>query len=449
MSLLADLSVLLERAPGFAKASTALRAGGDFTLGAAPSIRSLIVASAFRARPRATLVVIPGADAAERFARQLNLKGQTVPHSHQAPVFSSARRAMLALCAAFLLAGCQGRSAPPASSALVTGPVAIVVTMDKHASLVDLEKGVVVRTDHVRSFVTEVTADASSGVFVTAQAGGVGTDCDTALGVVDARRGGVRYITLEMPNPCEVDMLPDGRVLAGHGLMDDKGWVKTVVDVSGKRPAEIKWVPDGSQAFSVAAGSLWGLGQLERGHTGEGPLDSVLMKLDPSTIGVVSSWDVPRDSVAVLPDGESTSTILLLTSGRPPTKSIGDGVLARLDASTGRVIKQASIEGLRVYAGSAVAVGSSIVVEDGELGGKKPDGQLIVFDRESLTERRRIKMGQPVDAMSMAAWGDTVLVLGMRTGELLFVDPTTGRVERRVSIPGAGDNRFACVAVIP
>jgi transcription-repair coupling factor (superfamily II helicase) len=71
MSLLADLSALLERAPGFAKARAALSAGEDFTLAAPPSIRPLLVAAAFRADPRATLVVVPGADAAERFARQL------------------------------------------------------------------------------------------------------------------------------------------------------------------------------------------------------------------------------------------------------------------------------------------------------------------------------------------------------------------------------------------
>jgi transcription-repair coupling factor (superfamily II helicase) len=71
MSLLADLSSLLERAPGFAKATEALHRGEDFTLAAPPSIRPLAVAAAFRANPRAVLVAVPGADAAERFARQL------------------------------------------------------------------------------------------------------------------------------------------------------------------------------------------------------------------------------------------------------------------------------------------------------------------------------------------------------------------------------------------
>jgi transcription-repair coupling factor (superfamily II helicase) len=71
MSLLADLSTLLERAPGFSRALAALRAGDDFTLAAPPSIRPLVAAAVFRARPRAMLVVVPGAEAAERFARQL------------------------------------------------------------------------------------------------------------------------------------------------------------------------------------------------------------------------------------------------------------------------------------------------------------------------------------------------------------------------------------------
>lgn len=71
MSLLADLSTLLERAPGFAAATAALRAGGDFALATPSSIRPLAVAAAFRESPRAMLVAIPGADAAERFARQL------------------------------------------------------------------------------------------------------------------------------------------------------------------------------------------------------------------------------------------------------------------------------------------------------------------------------------------------------------------------------------------
>src|SRR5450759_4914297 len=71
MPLLADLSELLKAAPGYERALAALAAGDDFTLGAPGIIRPLLAAAVFRARPRPTLVVVPGADAADRFARQL------------------------------------------------------------------------------------------------------------------------------------------------------------------------------------------------------------------------------------------------------------------------------------------------------------------------------------------------------------------------------------------
>jgi transcription-repair coupling factor (superfamily II helicase) len=71
MSLLADLSVLLERSPALAKATAALRAGDDFTLAAPPSIRPLLIAAEFRTRPRPILVAVPGEDAAMRLARQV------------------------------------------------------------------------------------------------------------------------------------------------------------------------------------------------------------------------------------------------------------------------------------------------------------------------------------------------------------------------------------------
>jgi transcription-repair coupling factor (superfamily II helicase) len=71
MPLLADLSELLKTAPGYERALAALSAGEDFTLAAPGIIRPLLTAALFRARPRATLVVVPGTDAADRFARQL------------------------------------------------------------------------------------------------------------------------------------------------------------------------------------------------------------------------------------------------------------------------------------------------------------------------------------------------------------------------------------------
>ena len=71
MPLLADLSELLKSAPGYERTLVALNAGQDFTLAAPGIIRPLLAAALFRSRRRATLIVVPGADAADRFARQL------------------------------------------------------------------------------------------------------------------------------------------------------------------------------------------------------------------------------------------------------------------------------------------------------------------------------------------------------------------------------------------
>jgi len=71
MSLLADLSTQLGHAPGFAHARETLDGGGDFALAAPGAVRPLLVAALFRENPRATLVVVSGAEAADRFARQL------------------------------------------------------------------------------------------------------------------------------------------------------------------------------------------------------------------------------------------------------------------------------------------------------------------------------------------------------------------------------------------
>ncbi|MDO8915912.1 MAG: transcription-repair coupling factor [Coriobacteriia bacterium] len=71
MSLLADLSQPLESAPGYAHARAALAQGEDFTLAAPAGVRPLVTAALFRSDPRSTLVVVSGAEAADRFARQL------------------------------------------------------------------------------------------------------------------------------------------------------------------------------------------------------------------------------------------------------------------------------------------------------------------------------------------------------------------------------------------
>jgi transcription-repair coupling factor (superfamily II helicase) len=71
MSLLADLAHLMGGAPGFSRCRSMLSAGDDCSLATGSAVRPLLVASLFRAAPRTTLVVVPGVEGADRFARQL------------------------------------------------------------------------------------------------------------------------------------------------------------------------------------------------------------------------------------------------------------------------------------------------------------------------------------------------------------------------------------------
>jgi transcription-repair coupling factor (superfamily II helicase) len=71
VSLLPLLSEALRAEPVLQRAVSSLEAGGDVTLAAGSLVRPLATAEVFTRNPRPTLVVVPGEDAAERFARQL------------------------------------------------------------------------------------------------------------------------------------------------------------------------------------------------------------------------------------------------------------------------------------------------------------------------------------------------------------------------------------------
>ena len=71
MPLLDHFTASLRTSPAYAEGTRILDSGGDATLAVPGLVRPLLVASTFRARPRPTLVVVAGEDAAERFGRQV------------------------------------------------------------------------------------------------------------------------------------------------------------------------------------------------------------------------------------------------------------------------------------------------------------------------------------------------------------------------------------------
>ncbi|MBN2405008.1 MAG: transcription-repair coupling factor [Coriobacteriia bacterium] len=71
MSLLSLIDGALRSEPVLRRTLTSLEEGADVTLAVGSFVRPLATAVAFTSDPRPTLVVVPGEDAAERFARQL------------------------------------------------------------------------------------------------------------------------------------------------------------------------------------------------------------------------------------------------------------------------------------------------------------------------------------------------------------------------------------------
>ena len=146
---------------------------------------------------------------------------------------------------------------------VVVGPLAgVLMVSGRGSDLVVADVGAmrVVRTIRLRSLATDVAFDASSGLIVTAQAGGVGDGADDVIGEADARTGDVRYVRLACPNPGNVACVA-GRAYVLHGMVDPKGMVVTRVDVARARVDGTSHVPEGPGIWSAGTGAVWTAGR--------------------------------------------------------------------------------------------------------------------------------------------------------------------------------------------
>lgn len=97
-----------------------------------------------------------------------------------------------------------------------------VLCFDKSIYIIDAEKMEVLNRVKLRSLCLDFTAGKDDKIY-TSQTGGVGTDADDAIGVVDVRRGKVeRYINLKAPNPGAIAYKND-KVVVINGIMLKSG----------------------------------------------------------------------------------------------------------------------------------------------------------------------------------------------------------------------------------
>lgn len=297
--------------------------------------------------------------------------------------------------------------------------------------VVDLGNQRVARRVSLRSLVTDIDVDTSSGVIAAAQSGGVGTAADDAVSLTDPRSGDVRYVTLPRRDPGSV-ACASGLVHVLHAIIESKGMVESTVDVAKAAVVATGHAPDGTGVWTAACGSLWTVvpkGE-KRGMS--------LVRVDPSAL---STQTVPTPGLIPVAVEEASGSVAVL--GEP--SGVGEARVALVQPGTGAQIATSSAPGLDRAATIGAVVGRSFVV--GDWNGEEPENRtLAVLDLGTLRSRGTISIdGVPC---AVAGWQGRLLVVDRLGGRLLEIDPANGEVLARVDL-GARDLIYSEVVVVP
>lgn len=335
------------------------------------------------------------------------------------------------------LVACGGCAADTAEQP-IEGPVLAVVSYAPDEVLL-IEPGTlsVIERIGLRSMGTDPLPLEPSRTLVTAQCGGLGGDADDALALIDLRQGGkVTYVDLPEPNPGSVEAAGEGAVLVSYGVWDPGGIHVTRVDVGTGAVTARAVVANAYGPLAVAAGSLWTVGP--EGDDVTSPEYTVRR----SSLDLAVSEVFPADGreSLVAPDGSSRDTVIMATSGA------GSVRVSRVSAVSLEVVDSVRVDGIREGVSQVVDAGDLLVMRDSSGADMtEPGGPLIVLDRATLREVRRIDVGGSV--ASIAALGGTVYAIRWDTGELIMLDPATGAIMRRTSLEGLG-GRMAQLAAM-
>lgn len=328
------------------------------------------------------------------------------------------------LLAVSLLAGCTGGSG---GGRAIEGPVLAVVSYSPdEIVLVEPATLSVIERVRLRSMGTDPLALPERRMFVTAQCGGLGGDADDALALIDLEQGGrVRYVELPQPNPGFVARAGDGTVLVSHGVWNPDGIPVTRVDIGSGTVVGRERVANAYGALVMAAGWMWTAGPEGADVTAQTPT----IRKTSLDLENTQSFPVEDPLPLLAPDGDSADTILTVSS------SGGSATVSRVSAEDMGAITSVTLGDLREGIGQVLPVDDTLVLRDSS-GAEmsRAGGPLIVLDRATLRELRRIETGASV--ASIAGLGGLVYAVTWNTGELLAMDPATGTIIRRVHIEG-------------
>jgi len=338
----------------------------------------------------------------------------------------------LAIAAVMGAATAAGPEGPVGSDA----PMAVVLVPGVGRTelvVVDLDSASVVRRVVLRSLVTDIDGDPTSGCVVGAQTGGIGSDADDAISIVDPRDGGVRYVTLPRSDPSQVECIA-GRALVLHSWVDGSGFAVSAVDLASGAVTATGHAPDGTGMWADAGGSVW-----TSVATSSAQVYS-LVRIDPVTLE-----SAPARSAGITPSAVADIEDSVAVIGSVQGDAAGLGRVALIGSKDGAVLATGSVDGLPHGAQLVAVVGGSLVI--GDWIGESPESDaLAVLDSRTLHQVARIRVGSAPCALT--GFGDRLLVVDRVEGVLRNVDPRSGTVEWSVDL-GARDLLCSKVVVLP
>ena len=230
---------------------------------------------------------------------------------------------------------------------------------------------------------------------------------------------------LPEPNPGFVQATDDGTVVVSHGVWSPDGIPVTRVALDdGSVLCQVP-VPNAHGALVSAAGSLWTSGP----EGSEVTRSTTTIRRTSFDLAASDVFAVDGAPPLLAPDGESDCTLLMVSGDG------GSATVSRVSATDLEVVVSVTIEGLCDGVSQVVEAGDSLVLRDSsgvDMDG--PGGPLIVLDRLTLRELRRIDIGGSV--ASITGLGVSVYATTWDNGEIIEVDPGSGTVVRRTCVEG-------------
>lgn len=326
------------------------------------------------------------------------------------------------------LAGTDSRDAPLAVVSM-GGPDRLLA--------VNLDTGGIVHEVRLRSMAGFFAIDPVTGIAVTPQMGGAGSDADHVAGLWDVRRGGpVRYVDLKVPNPDGV-AIDHGQAYVIHGWIEKEGAYTDVVDIASGSVVRTGHVPDGIGRLWTAGGGMWTTAFGPNPTESPDDTQAVLLAVDPATFKTRRVFQHAKWINAVL-------------SGEGQLYAVGQGApsarIVAFDPGSGRWLRDVRVPGFASGLSAACRVGRLIALADGgDLDPGAVSGTVTLVDAVSLKVVRRIVV--PGGVGSIAASGEKLVVVRCDGSTLRVYDPATGRSEREVRL-GPGEAVVVYVQVL-